>query len=129
MREIFLELTGMHKSFFSAVRELYSLCDSERDAAKARTGGNLRGEQRDSLSCHRERRALARERTLSHEVRRFFKELPPRPFFASFASRRKEGGTLRSLRAKEPTRTELTFAVASLSRGGGPRVHSGARPG
>lgn len=67
VREIFLELTGMHESsFFSAVRELYSLRDSERDAAKARTGGNLRGEHAIlSPAIEREERSRARGLSLT----------------------------------------------------------------
>lgn len=73
----------MHKSFFSAVRELYSLCDSERDAAKARTGGNLRGEHAIlSPAIEREERSRARglsrgptvfQRTSAPALLRFFR--------------------------------------------------------
>lgn len=119
----------MHESFFPAVRELYSLCDSERDAAKARTGGNLRGEHAIlSPAIEREERSRARGLSLTRSDG-FSKNFRPGPSsLLSLHGERKEGRSEVSAR-KSQQRTELTFAVASLSRGGGPRVHSGARPG
>lgn len=85
-----------------------------------------------TMGCEREKSVLAGERTA---VRRFFKELPPRPssvhtrcpahpVCVAAKAERKEGGTLRKSRATEATRA----STHTLCRSPPPPTGGGWRP-
>jgi len=139
-------------------RSAETLISRDSSVCGARTGGNLSGDDARIRCCGRTSISIVEKRGRGRRQRSrapaggpdalrggsdwFFKELPPRPSeddssTAPLSSSRvpRWRGTFRRLRAKwsntlERERKHNCFAVAPLSRrGGGPRVHSGARPG
>lgn len=121
MREIFLELTGIctHIFLFSAeCKRLFSSCaDSERDAATARTGGNLRGGHARSSSPAIERGEPFASREDSHGSDGFSKNFRPGPsslLFRFTAKGRRDAP--KSPRVKSQHAPRYIFAVASLAR-------------
>lgn len=129
-REIFLELTGICTHLFSSAecKRLFSSCARIRSETPPRREPvvTYAANTRSSSPAIERGERLAGERTLTGPTV-FKRTSAPALLRFSFASRRKEGGTLQGLRALKSTQRTQMYLCRSLAREAAVRAYTRAR--